>query len=80
MALLKINGREHYVMADEASLVHEGKGKYRLRYDGREAQIMGGSASGGGMHDWFFYNELYYGDRWLPANSLVDAVKRAIAY
>lgn len=80
MALLKINGREHYVMADEARLVKDKPGFYTLTYDGREAKIVGGSESGGSMHEWMLYNEPYYGDRWLPAKSLVEAVRKAIAY
>ena len=80
MALIKINGRTHFVPANKVTLTKDKPGYYTLTYDHHEAKILGGRHSGGSEREWFFRNEFFFGDRWLPATSLVDAVKQSIVF
>lgn len=80
MALKKINGRIHFFNCDELEIEPVSAGRHRVAYDGREFVIVGGRASGGAANEWFVHHPLFFGDTWLPAKSMVAALKLGIQY
>lgn len=80
MALAKINGRMQFFDTDRLEIKEEAAGRFTISYDKGDFQVSGGRAAGGSARDWFVRNELFYGDRWLPANSMVEAIKMGVQY
>lgn len=80
MALVHLNGRTHYFPANEVIVEELGAGNYLVHYDGRSFDVMGGRDAGGSSREWFVRHDLFYGDRWLPAKSMVEAIRLGIQY
>ena len=80
MALATINSREYHFNCTDLDIVKTGNGRFDVTYDGRTFEVIGGTESGGSSHEWFVRHELFYGDRWLPVGSMVEAIKTGIQY
>lgn len=81
MAILKLNGKEHFVNVSSLEIKEVKAGTYDVTYDGdRTFQVMGGTKSGGSSKEWFVKHELFYGDRWIHANSMIEAIKIGAQY
>jgi NAD(P)H-dependent flavin oxidoreductase YrpB (nitropropane dioxygenase family) len=81
MALVTINGREHFLDASEVTITKVSNGRWSVAYDGgNEFLVIGGRESGGHAWEWFCHHPKFYGDRWLPTRSMVAAIKLGVAY
>lgn len=80
MALIKINGRTQFFQTDKLEIKEEAAGRFTVSYDKGKFQVSGGRAAGGSARDWFVRNEIIYGDRWLSAKSMVEALKMGVQY
>lgn len=82
MALLKINGKSHFINCDEIAVKPVSNGRWEVSYDnGRHSfLVVGGTASGGARHEWFCSHPLFFGDEWLPTRSMVAAIKLGVQY
>jgi hypothetical protein len=80
MALLKINGRPKFFNCDEIKVEQAGPGKFTVTYDRSEFTVVGGRAAGGRSTEWFCHHPLFYGEQWLRANSMVEAIRLGVQY
>lgn len=81
MALLKLNGRTYFVDVNSIEVQKVSSGRYEITYDDcRKFEVSGGRAAGGGSRDWFVKHELFYGENWLPAASMIEAIKLGAVY
>jgi hypothetical protein len=81
MAILKLNGKTHFINVSDIKITEVGAGRFEITYDNdRTFQVLGGTKSGGSSREWFVQHELLYGDKWLPANSMVQAIKLGAQY
>lgn len=78
MALAKINGRTQFFNCTDFAISKVGSGKFSVTADGRTFEVIGGTESGGAAHEWFCHCPIFYGDRWLPTKSMVEAIKAGI--
>lgn len=77
---VKINGRIYSVDSDRCEITKTGSGRFSIEYDRTSFEVIGGRKSGGAAHEWFVRNELFFGDQWLPCNSMIEAVRKGIQY
>lgn len=80
MALLKINGRTKFFNCDSIAMKKVSNGRWEITYDRAKFLVVGGRESGGARHEWFCYHPEFYGENWLPCNSMVEAITKGIAY
>jgi hypothetical protein len=81
MAMLTINGRKKFFKCDSIALKKVSNGRWEVTYDGdRSFLVVGGLESGGARHEWFCYHPLFYGDSWVPAKSMVEAIRLGVQY
>jgi len=80
MALVKINGRTHYFDCRELEITKVSSGRYEVTFDGRTFSVIGGRESGGAKNEWFCHYPLMYGEQWLPAKSMVEAIRLGVVY
>lgn len=81
MAILKLNGKEHFVNVRSIEITEVGAGRFEVTYDAdRTFFVSGGRKAGGSRNDWFVQHELFYGDQWLPATSMIEAIKLGAQY
>jgi len=81
MALLKLNGKLHFINVRDIELAEVGAGRFEVTYDNdRTFCVSGGTKAGGSRRDRSVKHELFYGDKWLPANSLIEAIKLGAQY
>lgn len=81
MALIKLNGRQHFVPVNSIEIKKVSSGKFEVTYDDfRTFEVVGGRGAGGSEREWFVKHELFYGDRWLPAKSMIEAIKMGAQY
>jgi hypothetical protein len=81
MALVKINGRQYFVNCDTITIKPVSAGRWEVKYDDHHTFIVvGGRDSGGASNEWFCYHPTYYGEKWLPCASMVEAVKLGVQY
>ena len=81
MALLKLNGKQHFINVRSIDITEVGTGRFEVTYDDdRTFLVSGGRKAGGTSRDWFVQHELFYGDKWLPANSMIEAIKLGAQY
>ena len=79
--ILTLNNRKHFINADSLVITETGSGRFDVTYnDDRTFEVMGGTKSGGSKSEWFVKHELFYGDRWLNANSMIEAIKLGVQY
>lgn len=79
--ILALNGSKHFINADSLVITETGSGRFDVTYnDDHTFQVMGGTKSGGTSREWFVKHELFYGDRWLNANSMIEAIKLGVQY
>lgn len=81
MALLKLNGKLHFIDVDSIEIKEVSAGKYEITYDGdRTFEVIGGRKAGGSKREWYVKHELFYGDRWLQTSSMIAAIKLGAQY
>lgn len=81
MALLTINGRQHFVNVDRIEVHEVAAGYFAVSFDGkRQFDVIGGLASGGAANEWFCFMPELYGNQWLRCNSMVAAIKMGAMY
>lgn len=80
MALAKINGRTRFFDTTKFELVKVSNGRWTVTYDRGTFTVVGGRESGGHRHEWFCHNPEFYGDQWVPTNSMVAAIRMGVAY
>lgn len=91
MALTKINGRLYFFDCDTIEITPISNGRWNVTYnrvmrddevisEGRSFIVVGGRNSGGAANEWFCHHPEFYGDQWLPCNSMVKAIKLGVAY
>lgn len=80
MALVKINGRTKFFDTDKFSMQKIGSGRWGVTYDRGTFVVVGGRQSGGAAHEWFCYHPEFYGEQWVPAKSMVDAITKGVVY
>jgi hypothetical protein len=77
---VKMNGRTYFVDSRVCEITEVSAGRFSVEYDRTSFEVLGGRKSGGAAHEWFVRNELFFGDRWLPCNSMIEAVRKGIQY
>ena len=80
MALVKINGRTKFVKTDKFEMQKVGSGRWEVKYDRGSFTVIGGLESGGAANEWFCHHPEFYGDNWVPAKSMVQAIELGVAY
>jgi hypothetical protein len=91
MALAKINGRNYFINVDTIEITPVSNGRWEVTYDrkefegevvneGRKFLVVGGTKSGGAADEWFVHHPLFFGEEWLPTNSMVKAIKLGAQY
>jgi hypothetical protein len=80
MALVKINGRTKFVNSNHFAMRKISNGRWLVEYDRGTFTVIGGKASGGASHEWFCHNPEFYGEEWVPTNSMVRAIELGVAY
>ena len=81
MALFNLNGKQHFINVRSIDIAEVGAGRFEVTYDSdRTFLVSGGTKAGGSSRDWFVQHELFYGDKWLPANSMIEAIKLGAQY
>ena len=75
MALARINGRLKFFDCTELAITPVSNGRWSVKADCREFNVVGGRKSGGASHEWF----MNFGDEWYPCNSMVRALELGIA-
>lgn len=81
MALLKLNGKTHFINVASIEVKEVGKGRFEVTYDGdRTFEVSGGCAAGGGPREWFCKHPLFYGEQWLRAPSMIEAIRLGAQY
>ena len=81
MTILKLNGKQHFINVNSVEIAEVGSGRFEVTYDNdRTFLVSGGLKAGGSSRDWFVKHELFYGDNWLPANSMIEAIKLGAQY
>jgi hypothetical protein len=91
MALTKINGRTHFIAVDSIEITPVSNGRWSVTYDRRVVDgeviseghtflVVGGTKSGGAANEWFCHHPKFYGEEWLPTDSMVKAVKLGAQY
>jgi hypothetical protein len=81
MALLKLNGRLHFLDCNSIKVEKVSNGRFTVTMDGEMTfTVVGGRESGGAQHEWFCHCPRLYGDAWLPTNSMVKAIKMGAQY
>ena len=81
MALFKLNGKQHFINVRSIEIAEVGAGRFEVTYDpDRTFLVSGGRKAGGTSRDWFVQHELFYGDKWLPASSMIEAIKLGAQY
>jgi hypothetical protein len=81
MATARINGRLKFFDCDSIAITEVSSGRFEVTYDDeRTFTVLGGRKSGGAAHEWFCHHPLFYGDAWLPKNSMVEAIKAGVQY
>lgn len=81
MALLKLNGRSHFINVDSIEINEVSAGRYTVTYDGdRSFTVIGGRKAGGYSHEWFCHHPLFYGDRYMPTKSMIEAIRLGAQY
>lgn len=79
--ILTLNSKKHFINADSLAIEELGSGRFNVTYnDDRTFEVLGGTKSGGTSREWFVKHELFYGDRWLNANSMIEAIKLGVQY
>jgi hypothetical protein len=78
--LLKINNRQYFIDADHIDVTPVSAGRYEVSYHGRTFTVVGGRASGGGEREWFCHHPEFYGDVWLPTNSMIAAIRMGVQF
>jgi len=80
MALVKINGRDTFVDCETFEIKKVGSGRYECDYGRAKFDIIGGRESGGASNEWFVRNVEFYGDQWLPVNSMRAAIRLGVQW
>lgn len=80
MALTKINGRSHFFETSKLVITPVSAGRWSVEYDRATFTVIGGRKSGGASHEWFVHNQEFFGDRYVPCKSMVEAIRLGIAY
>lgn len=82
MAILKLNGKTHFLNVNSIEVKETARGRWQVSYDNgaRTFTVLGGRRSGGSARDWFCHHPEFYGDAWLPANSMIEAIKLGAQY
>lgn len=80
MALAKINGRTKFFDTSKFEMRKVSNGRWEVEYDGGTFLVVGGLQSGGARHEWFCYHPTFYGESWVPANSMVRAIELGVTY
>ena len=70
MALKRINGALKFFDCDELEIKPVSAGRWAIKADGREFNVIGGRKSGGGSREWF----CNFGDEWYPFTSMVQSL------
>lgn len=86
MALIKLNRRAYFIDCDNVKVTKVSNGRWEVEYDfdtdkpGRKFLVIGGVQSGGAYNEWFCHHPEFYGDTWVPKNSMIAAIKCGVAY
>ena len=81
MALIKINGRTNFFNVDKIEIKKVSNGRWEVAYDGdNKFLVVGGRQSGGASNEWFCCHPKFYGERWLPTKSMVEAIRLGAVY
>ena len=80
MALVSINGRKNFFNTSKFEMRKVGSGKWEIEYDRGTFTVIGGRESGGEAHEWFVHHPEFYGEQWLPTNSMVEAIRKGVVY
>jgi hypothetical protein len=80
VALVSINGRKRFFDTDKFEMRKVSNGRWEIEYDRGTFLVVGGIESGGARHEWFCYYPLFYGENWLPVNSMVEAIRKGVVY
>jgi len=82
MALVKINGRTQFFNVSDMEITKLSNGHFEVSYDGgeRSFRVMGGRESGGAANEWFCHHPEFYGNTWMNAKSMVEAIRLGAVY
>lgn len=81
MAIITINTRKYFVDAETVEFKPVSNGRWEVTYNGsRTFTVVGGIKSGGAAHEWFVHHPEFFGDVWVPRNSMIAAIRTGIAY
>jgi len=81
MALVRINDHKYFFDCDALEIKPISSGRWEVKMDAVEPfVVVGGSKSGGARNEWFCCCPRLYGDAWVPAKSMVQAIKLGAQY
>ena len=92
MSLITINTRQYFIDCTSIEVQPVSAGRWNVVYDravdadgevineGRTFLVVGGRASGGAANEWFCHHPEFYGEAWLPCRSMIEAIRKGVAY
>lgn len=92
MALVKINGRTQHFDAAHIEIIKTGSGRFTVKAwtsftadpkteeEDYSFEVLGGRASGGASNEWFTHRPEMFGEQWVPAKSMKEAIERGVCY
>lgn len=79
--IITINSRQYFLDADSVEIKEVSAGRFEVTYnEDRTFTVIGGRKSGGAAHEWFVHHPEFFGDAYLPKNSMIAAIRTGIAY
>ena len=78
--LATINGRKYFFNCDTLVITKVSNGRWSVTYDRTTFLVVGGIQSGGGHREWFVQNVEFFGEDYIKASSMVEAVRLGIQY
>lgn len=81
MALIKINGRSHFIDRDTVEIAVISNGRWEITLDGDyKFIVVGGRKSGGASNEWFCHCPRLFGEEWVACKSMVEAIKLGASF
>lgn len=83
MALARIFGDLQFFDCDELKVSPVSAGRWEIHVknvggEDRKFIVVGGKKSGGASNEWFCHCPEFYGEEWIPAKSMVQAIRYGV--
>lgn len=79
MALLKLRRHTYFLNCATIAVVPISSGRFAVTVNDADTfTVIGGRASGGSAREWFCHCPRLYGDAWVPATSMIAAIRLGV--